>query len=285
MSGLVGAWLDREVVRCVGGDATTFLQGQLSQDVAAMAPGTSRWSLVLQPQGRVEALVRVSRVGDDLLLDVEGGFGEAVIARLMRFKLRVDCELTLVDGWRCLAVRALPGLAGGDELGALDTSSARVVAPTGWPGVDGVDLLGPGVEVPGALPLDQSAVEGLRIVAGVPATGTELDESTIPAEAGRWLIDESVSFTKGCYVGQELVARVDSRGSNTPRKLRRLELADVGAAPGAPILVDGEPVGALTSGSGTHALGYVRRSVEVPVRASVGGVGATVEALAGDEGH
>src|ERR1700729_4280692 len=85
----VGAlWLDRDVVRVAGPDAVSFLQGQCSQDVAGLAVGESAWSFVLQPQGKVDALVRATRVGPDaMILDIEGGYGEALIARLSRFKL------------------------------------------------------------------------------------------------------------------------------------------------------------------------------------------------------
>ncbi len=94
------------------------------------------------------------------------------------------------------------------------------------------------------------------------------------------MIDESVSFTKGCYVGQELVARVDSRGSNTPRRLRRIR-STAGAAleTGAEIIVDGAAVGRVTSAAEGVALGYVGRAVEVPGAATVGGVEVSIEEL------
>ena len=101
--------------------------------------------------------------------------------------------------------------------------------------------------------------------------GHELDESVIPGEAGQWLVDASVSFTKGCYTGQELVARVDSRGNNTPRRLHGLVLSTNVLPPvGAEVVVDGEVRGTLTSvGESLDlrapvALGYVHRSVETP---------------------
>src|ERR671912_552765 len=99
--------------------------------------------------------------------------------------------------------------------------------------------------------------------------GRELDESTIPAEAG--VVDLSVSFTKGCYTGQELVTRVDSRGNRTPRKLRRVVLAPD----------DGHEVGVLTSVAGDLALAYVRREVEPPATVTLAGTAhpATVEPL------
>src|SRR5690242_21856960 len=91
--------------------------------------------------------------------------------------------------------------------------------------------------------------ERARIEAGVPAMGKELTDATIPVEAGQWLIDASVSFTKGCFTGQELVARIDSRGGNAPRPVRGLRIAgraEVGAAVAA---IDGLAPGARTSAS------------------------------------
>jgi len=122
----------------------------------------------------------------------------------------------------------------------------------------------------------------------VPAMGAELDERTIPAEAG--VVERSVSFTKGCYTGQELVARIDSRGGNVPRRLRGVVVAtNVIPPPGAAVAVDGNDVGALTSvGESLRrrapvALAYVRRAVEPPADAVVrwdgGSAPGRVEAL------
>ena len=98
--------IKRDVVLATGPDAATFLQGQLSQDVAGLAVGASAWSLLLQPQGKIDAWLRVTRRGEDAFaLDVDGGYGAAVIARLNRFKLRTKCELEHLTDWRCLAVR------------------------------------------------------------------------------------------------------------------------------------------------------------------------------------
>ena len=83
------AWIERDVVRAHGPDTIGFLQGQLSQDVESMAIDESRWSLLLQPTGKVDAWLRVTRLGDDdVILDTDAGWGDAVIARLQRFKLR-----------------------------------------------------------------------------------------------------------------------------------------------------------------------------------------------------
>jgi folate-binding protein YgfZ len=266
----VGAvWLDRDVVRVSGPDAVSFLQGQCSQDIAGLGVGQSAWSLVLQPQGKVDALVRVARLTDDaVLLDTDGGFGEALIARLSRFKLRVKAQIEPL-AWRCLALRGPDAsIAAADLVGA-----DHLVLDASWPGLPGVDVLGPepGPTIPAGVPLvDPSAYEAVRIEAGAPTMGAELTERTIPAEAG--IVDRTVSFTKGCFTGQELVARIDSRGGNVPRHLRGLVLD--GAVPlGASVMVGAKQVGAITSVASrperTVALAYVGRDVEPPMDASI----------------
>ena len=202
--------MTRDVVRAEGPDAVAFLQGQLSQDVERLNAGESAWSFLLQPQGKVDAWFRVLRTGNDRYeLDVDEGWGEAVIARLERFKLRTKCELTLERSVPVLAVR-----------GAHVDGGRR----TGWPDLDGSDLFGDASAPADAQELDHEGYEALRIDHGVPAMGAELTEDTIPAEAGAWVVDASVSFTKGCFTGQELVARIDSRGGNVPRHLRILDV-------------------------------------------------------------
>jgi tRNA-modifying protein YgfZ len=122
------------------------------------------------------------------------------------------------------------------------------VLPAGWPGVEGADLLGPDPAARRAPePSGPADLEALRIEAGVPVLGAELGPETIPAEAGAWVIEASVSFTKGCFTGQELVARIDSRGGNVPRPVRALRLdGDVVPPPGAEVL---GPDGARWAGS------------------------------------
>ncbi|MEA2932152.1 MAG: tRNA-modifying protein YgfZ, partial [Actinomycetota bacterium] len=231
-------------------------------------------------QGKVVALVRLTRVGDEeYVLDTDGGWAPPVVERLNRFKLRVKANIEVVDGWRCLAVRG-PG--------------AHEAAPRGavadWPGVPGVDLIGPAgdVEPPAGVRLcSLAAYEVVRIEAGVPVMGQELDESTIPAEAG--IVDRTVSFTKGCYTGQELVARIDSRGGNVPRRLRGVVVLGVTLPPtGATVHVAGadpdKDLGVLTSvawsvGLGAPvALAYVRRVVEPPAEVELRWDGGTVPA-------
>ena len=281
--GLGAFVLPRDVVRVSGPDAVSFLQGQLSQDVASTDVGGSALSFLLAPQGKVDAFLRLTRTADDeVVLDTDAGWGPAVVARLERFKLRVRCQLDAL-AWRCVAVR-------GDDSSALAAPGPgewRVLPET--PGVPGFDLLGPDVHLPeGAVAVSADAYEALRIEAGVPRMGTELDESTIPAATG--LVERSVSFTKGCYTGQELVARIDARGGNVPRRLRGVVVSsNVLPPPGAVVAAGDKEVGALTSVAESLerrapvALAYVQRSVEPPaevvVRWQGGEAPATVEAL------
>jgi tRNA-modifying protein YgfZ len=263
----------RDVVRVAGPDAVDYLQGQLSQDIEALAVGSSARSFVLQPAGKVDAWVRVTRTGtDEAVLDVEEGQGAPLMARLQRFLLRTKAAIDPLD-WRTVALR---GPGAGAAAPAVVGEGALVV-PAGWPGVEGVDLLGPGVEPPPGIPeADPSAYAGLRIRSGVPLMGAELTDRTIPAEAGQWVIDASVSFTKGCFTGQELVARIDSRGGRVPRQLRGLVVGAAERLPvGAPVVLDGTEVGKVTSAAwapGTDqgvALAYVGRAVTPPLAAEV----------------
>lgn len=287
----------RDVVRASGPDVQTFLQGQLSQDVVALADGASAWSWLLQPAGKVEALVRVTHVvGEEWLLDTDRGWGEHVAARLARFKLRTKVELAVMADWKLVGLRGPAAAAAAPAPG----DGVVAVVDASWPGLPGVDLLGPSAEAPSGLPtVGDADWQAARIEAGVPVMGAELTERTIPAETG--LIERTVSFTKGCYTGQELVARIDSRGSNVPRLLRGVRLdgpAEPGAAlratSGGAAVPDGGAAGAdgaaphglpvagtLTSVAhspalGWVALGYVRRGVEGGTELAVDGAGAGV---------
>jgi folate-binding protein YgfZ len=252
---LGAAPIQRDVVRVHGPEAIDFLQGQLSQDVAALAVGGSAPSLLLQPTGKVDAWLRVTRLGDDdVLLDVAAGYGDAVHTRLRRFKLRTKAELEPAT-WSGLALRG-PG--------ASDVAVPRgaTALAAGWPGVDGVDLLSDGELALAGVPLvDVAALEALRIECGVPAMGAELTEATIPAEAGQWLIAASVSFDKGCYTGQELVARIDSRGGNVPHPVRGVLVTGDPPPAGTAVEVGGAVVGTITSSGRSPKLGSIALAV------------------------
>lgn len=252
--------LRRDVITATGRDTVAFLQGQLAQDVAGMAEGATSWSLHLTPQGRLIALVRLTRTGPDtVVIDTDAGAGEAVRANLQRFKIRTQCELELRERVRTVhrgdrsaaGLPAFPTAGGRDELDAAgdgpDSSAAEVAA---W-----------------------------RVEHLVPAAGAEIAEQWLPPETG--LLGIAVAFGKGCYVGQELVERIDARG-RVNRMLCALIIdgattARVGAGTDGATTVDGaavpgraEPgatvvradtgaaVGTLTTVGGPGALGYLR---------------------------
>jgi tRNA-modifying protein YgfZ len=280
----------RDVLAVRGPDAESYLQGQLSQDVAALAVGASADSLLLEPDGKLSALLRVTRTdGQGFVLDVDRGYGDAVLARLRRFLLRSKVELEQL-AWRDLSLR-------GDGVGEAAAGLLTVLAERGvlalpfeWNGWTGVDLLGPQDVVlgPGDATLPDGitacgadAVESCRIVSGIPAMGTELTNKTIAAEAG--LVERTVSFTKGCYTGQELVARLDSRGSNVARRLvgvvapageaatlARGMTLHAGDTPVGDAPAEDKVVGSITSAAWSPelgswvALGYLHRSVDAP---------------------
>jgi folate-binding protein YgfZ len=281
----------RDILAVRGPDAEAYLQGQLSQDVAALAVGASADSLLLEPDGKLSALLRVTRLdGQGFVLDTDRGYGDAVVARLRRFLLRSKVELETL-AWRDLSLR-------GDGVGEAAAGLLTVLAergvlalPFAWNGWTGVDLLGPEDVVLGpndaALPAGVIAcgaesVEACRIVSGIPAMGTELTAKTIAAEAGG-LVERTVNFTKGCYTGQELVARLDSRGSKVPRRLvgvvapagdgepltRGMTLHG-GEGPAGDSAAEDKVMGTITSAAwsselGTWAaLGYLHRNVDAP---------------------
>ncbi|GAC1542896.1 MAG: glycine cleavage T C-terminal barrel domain-containing protein [Acidimicrobiales bacterium] len=278
VNGVAAVRLERDVIRISGPDALSYLQGQLSQDVAALVPGASAWSLVLQPQGKVDAWIRVTRAGDDAFLcDLDAGFGEALGARLTRFKLRVKADIEMLE-WECVALRG-PGAVRPEPVGRDD----GVVASADWPLIGGYDLLGPDVEVPDQMAAaDDEAYEVRRIEAGLPRMGAELTDRTIPAEAG--VVQCSVSFTKGCYTGQELVARIDSRGGHVPRLVRGVRIEGPLPSVGAVLEAGGREVGTLTSVAAhprghAVALAVVRRDVEPPAEATCGDARASIRTL------
>lgn len=282
--GAGGVVAPRDVLTLTGPDALGFLQGQLSQDLADLTPGGVTSSLLLHPDGKLLCRLRVScREEERFVCDLAPGLGEGARTRLERFKLRVAVHMEV----RSLAMLSVRGAAAppppavgpvGEPTG--DGEAAAVVAGVRWGSVGGWDLVAEQVTPPDGVRLcDPAALEAVRIEAGVPAAGKELTEGLIPAEAG--IVAETVSFTKGCYVGQELVARIDSRGGNTPRRLRGVVLDGADLPPaGATISdADGSNIGRITSSAfsptfeAAVALAYVHRRVEPPAPARLGGEG------------
>jgi tRNA-modifying protein YgfZ len=238
--------LDRGYVRVAGPDSGEFLERMLSNEVATLEPGEARPALLLTPKSRIVAPLRVVRERPDaFLLITEAGLAEAVASALLRARFAAKCEI---------AVSPLHGLLHFSDPGrGIRNEDYGVEAWETWD------------EEP-AEGSDAGELEALRIEAGTPRWGFELDESVLPAEAG---LDEThVSFTKGCYPGQEPIARLHYRG-HPNRRLRRLEVESAQA--GDEILLGEKVVGRVTSAVSGKALGYVRREVPDEAELAIGG--------------
>jgi tRNA-modifying protein YgfZ len=235
------AFRPRSFVAVSGPGAEEYLDRMVSNDVSALGPGESCQALLLTPKARVIApMVVLRRAHEDFLLLTEPGLGERVRAELLRSRFAAKAEIES------------------------ETHTSHVVF--GGEGIATEDYGEPAVEVLDAElepTVSADELELLRIQAGTPAWGKEIDDRVLPAEAG--LTDRAVSFTKGCYPGQEPIARLHYRGKAN-RALRVLELADVPPYD-AELVHDGKVVGRVTSAvrrpdGSVVALGYVR--VEVP---------------------
>jgi tRNA-modifying protein YgfZ len=229
----------RFFVRVAGPDAEDYLQRMVSNDVAALAVGERCDALLLTPKSRVIApLVVLRRGAEDFLLLTEPELGERVRAELTRFRFAAKAEIEPEEheAWVVL---------GGEEV--LDARPA-------------------GEEV------DEEAYERWRVEAGIPRWGRELDDSILPAEAG--LTETHVSFTKGCYPGQEPIARLHYRGK-VNRRLRRLVVE--GEPSADELVLDGKVVGRITSRADGRALGYVRTDVPEDAELTAGGARARLD--------
>ncbi|NNF54418.1 MAG: folate-binding protein YgfZ [Acidimicrobiales bacterium] len=249
-----------DVVTVAGPDAATYLHGQLSANITGLGVGDMAHSLLLQPQGKMVAWCRVVRTGDEsFAIVVDRGAGSAVVERLERFKLRTRCEIT-TEEVEAIAVRASED---GVELGesVVDDGRLRFV-PLGWSTLAGADVLDPTAIEGLSITTAEHLIEPLRIAAGIPAHGSEITERTIPAELP--VINMSTDFTKGCYVGQELVARMDSRGNNAPRQIRVVIGSGEKPKVGAPVAEPEGEIGVLTSvaavSDGWVALASIKRA-------------------------
>ncbi len=198
----------RDVIVVEGPETAEYLHGQVSQDILDLEIGESRLSLLLEPRGRLEVLFRVTRAGDDVfVLDSDPGAGTLLRSSLERFKLRTKAEFS-EPGWSMLAVR------GPDAAEVAQQAEGEVVAAAILP-VGGFDVFGPAPRSDNDP--DPRHAES-RAAAGLPVMGVDLREGDIPNETG--LLDLAVSFTKGCYRGQELVERIDSRAGGRRTLMR-----------------------------------------------------------------
>ena len=236
----------RAFVRVAGPDAEDFLQRMLSNDVAALAPGEACDALLLTAKARVIAPIRVLRRGSsDFLLLTEPELGERVRQELTRFRFAAKAEIEPEEH------RSLVVFGEGDGIPTSDY---------GEPAHEVLDAeLDPS--------LGDAELERLRIEAGTPRWGREIDERVLPAEAG--LVERAVSFTKGCYPGQEPIARLHYRG-HVNRRLRVLDVDGDPPPPDAEIRLGEKVVGRVTSAVPGRALGYVRTEVPEDAELEIG---------------
>jgi folate-binding protein YgfZ len=297
-----------------GADRASYLQGLLTNDIAALKAGAGCYAAYLTPQGRMITDLFVYELGDLMLVTLPAGLAPAILARFEQFIFTEDVRLgdvtdtfaqiavvgpeaaailaAIVEGVSLSSLRALP--EHGNVRASVDGEPAILtrVTDTGEPGFDvfversrEAALLA-ALDARGVTPLDAAAAEALRIEAGIPAFHRDMDEQTIPLEAG--IETRAISMSKGCYVGQEVIVRVLHRGHG--RVAHRLvglvlESTEIPAA-GAAIVADGRDIGRVTSSvfspaiGRAIALGYVHRDhTAAGTAVSVHGTAAVVTPL------
>lgn len=306
---------DRGRIVVSGRDRAEYLQGLLSNDIVALEAGGGCYATYLTPQGRMIADLFVYELGDVILLTMSGDVTAAVLGKLDQFIFSEDVTLGNVTGTfdqfavigpgAAKAVAAVVTGVPADALSALDEhGNVRVfvdgrpaivarVTDTGEPGFDvfveraQADALQAGLQLAGAIPIDAATADIVRIESGVPVFHRDMDEETIPLEAG--IEGRAISLTKGCYVGQEVIIRVLHRGhGRVARKLVGLAIEGRSApAAGAPVRSGDREIGHVTSAALSPALdrpialAYVQREFVQPGTAVTvaDGLPAVVSAL------
>jgi folate-binding protein YgfZ len=231
-----------EMVVVEGPQAISFLDGLLSQDLSKLHPTHPIRSFLLAPQGKLRALLWITGEGERVEVVADAGWGKKVADDLAHYKIRVK---------------------------------ATIAEPIPVTTVVGPDLaytfLRPGSE---ATELSFDEWNAIRIEAGEPVMGIDVDDNTIPQETG--LVDKAVSFSKGCFLGQELVARLDSRNGRVNRHLRRVQLEKLPTVPAAVADNGGFITSAAVTANGATGLGLLHRRINPGDRILVDGVRAVV---------
>ena len=273
-----------------GSEAADYLQGQLTNDVEALEPATGCEAALLDRKGHLQAVFRVLRLGNGALwLDTEAEAATGALRHLQMYKVGRDVEVEDVTSGRAIlsligpATERVTGVAPGAEFAQSTTTIAGAeclaVATRG-----GIDVICETEEAPavreallaaGAAEVSEEAAEILRVEEGSPRFGADIGPENMPAEAG--IVERTVSFTKGCYIGQEPVARLHYKGRPN-RHLRGLRLS-AATQPGAPLRLGDRDVGALGSAVvsprfGPIGLAVVRREAEPGSTLAVGDAGA-----------
>jgi folate-binding protein YgfZ len=290
---------ERGKLALTGADRRSFLNGQVTNEIEALQPGDGTYAAFLTHKGKMLGDLRVLETGEELLLDTERVALQALFDLVRRFSIGYDVQLhkrTVQSGLLSLigpaadavardAAGTVPGPGDHDHVAAvLAGAPVRLIRTSG-----GIDVLcdaeatatvAEALRDSGARPVDEVAAEVVRVEAGTPRYGVDLDDSVIPQEAG--LNARAVSFTKGCYVGQETVARLHYKGKPN-RHLRGLRLsapAESGTTLTLPADAGAREVGRLGSVAhspvhGPIALALVRREAQPGDTVLVGDDGTT----------
>lgn len=298
---------DLYTIRIAGPDRERFLNGMITSDVSKLEPGHAQRAIKPNNRGRVEGLLRVRAEDDAYLIDVDEVSAQRVATELQKLIIMDDVTLTDATAERdvvgvygkgarkliCEAGWAIPELA---DLAFFDVAGARIIRDDGVVGVEGYEILTAprkgddavkALLVGGAIEVDQDELDIVRIEQGVVRDGVDVDDDTIPLEAN--LVDW-ISFTKGCYVGQEVIARAHNLGGVKHRLVGLLVDGDAVPPKDAKLLVGDDGTGEVTSAVRSPtlgrvvALGYVHIKHEAPgtklaVRWDGGATDATVSKL------
>ena len=273
---------DRGLLIVSGPDAADYLQGQLTNDTEAIEPGKWAYAALLDRKGHMQADMRVLRPGEgpELWLDLEPEGLAAASRHLGMYKIGREVEVADASDEHVLL--SLVGPRATEFARAVEAATLRID--------DGVDLIVPiakrdrihaALLDAGAVEVSPEAAEIVRIEAGRPRFGAEMGTETMPAEAG--IVEQAVSFTKGCYIGQETVARLHYKGKPN-RHLRGLRFSSP-AQPGESLVLGEKEVGTVGSAALSPALGPIglailRREAEPGATVTVGEDGVTAEVVA-----
>jgi folate-binding protein YgfZ len=287
----------RSRICLLGADRQKFLNGQVTNNVKDLKPGEGCYAALITAKGKMQSDLRVFCLEEELLLDFEPGLTQTVTERLEKYIIADDVQLVdVAPHYGLISLQgpkspelasaldlgvALPGRPFGQVKVAHDTLGDLYIANDARLGTAGIDLYVPTATVEAALMrllqhassmsvrlCGSDAFEMARIEQGIPRFTVDMDETNLPPEAG--LDRTGISYTKGCYIGQEVIARIRTYGQ-VAKKLCRLEITDSAEIPvkGAKLYLNGKDVGFVTSAaqipiSGVRGLGYVRREANAP---------------------